>query len=474
MKYKIENLNDITDSREVMQSKPQGFSTYMTYIILALLTILIIWSLIAHKEISVKASGVVRPSNNVTNIASGVMGNITKLNVNDGDKVKKGDILLVVNGDEYVLQRDILQESLDRKNKELEALDKLKESVLDGKNRFDLSNDLQKDYYKKYQIYLDNLNSGNSQGVLNEKQKLEIESNISNLDLLKKAISEGKNYFTEGSTFYYQYKDYEIVINNYKDVIKSYGDNITKLQQEINDSNKEEVEKEINILKKNISNSNEELKKYKNTTMMNISSEIDQNNSKLNQLQVTTTSTYKEQYLSSIESNISSMQSSIDDINMNLKVINEKIDSTSIKAPCDGIVNMISQVKIGDFIQNGTEIASIVPENNSDFNIEVYIDNQSFGEIEEGQDVVIELVSLPGREYGYIKSNLKDISVDAKISQEKGTSYYTANCPIGETSLKNRKGESINIKNGMLAEVRIVSREASYLRYFLEKIDVLN
>ena len=139
-----------------------------------------------------------------------------------------------------------------------------------------------------------------------------------------------------------------------------------------------------------------------------------------------------------------------------------------------GIINMTSNIKVGDYLQGGVQIASIVPKEDSKFNVEVYINNQNFGEIKEGQDVVIELASLPGSEYGYINSTLENISVDAKVSQKEGTSYYTATCSIDETTLKNKKGESIDIKNGMLAQVRVVNRKVSYLRYFLEKIDILD
>ncbi len=94
---------------------------------------------------------------------------------------------------------------------------------------------------------------------------------------------------------------------------------------------------------------------------------------------------------------------------MNLEVINSQLDAASIKAANDGIVNMISDITVGDFVQSGEEIASIVPENEGNFQVDVYINNQSFGNIKEGQDVMIELASLPSSEYGYIKSNLKNI-----------------------------------------------------------------
>ena len=85
MKYKIEELKDITDSREIMQSKPQGFSKYMMYIIIFILSAVVLWSLIATKEISIKANGVVKPSEEITKISSTIIGkettNIEKISV---------------------------------------------------------------------------------------------------------------------------------------------------------------------------------------------------------------------------------------------------------------------------------------------------------------------------------------------------------------------------------------------------------
>lgn len=474
MKYRIEDLKDITDSREVMESRPKGFSKYMTYIILGLLIIIIIWSIIAKKEVSIRAAGVIRPTEDISKVSSGIAGNITNINIKDGDKVKKDDILVVINGSEYILQKNLLQENLDKKVEELEGLIKLKESVLDGDSKFDLNNKVQSEYYKKYKIYLDNLNLGDSQEIINEKQRAEIDNNIVNLELLKKAVEEEKNYFDEKSLYYYQYKDYEIAMNNFRSVIKTYNEKIRTLELSITETNKENIQQEINLIKGSIGNSNKEMEKHKNTTILNIVSQIAENKSKLNQLASTDTSNYKEQYLSGLDSNISSLESSIDDIKMNLELANEKINATSIKAPCDGVINLIQEVKVGDFIQGGFEVASIIPEDTSNFNVEVYIENQNFGEIKDGQDVVIELVSLPGSEYGYIKSNLNNISVDAKVTQEEGRSFYKANCPISETFLKNNKEEIIQIKNGMAAEVRIINREVSYFRYFLEKIEILN
>ena len=110
MKYKIEELKDITDSREILQSTPNGFSKYMMYIIITLLLCVLIWSLLATKEITVRASGTVKPAEEITKITSSINGNITTSNIKDGMQVNEGDILLVVDGEEYELQKKSLEE----------------------------------------------------------------------------------------------------------------------------------------------------------------------------------------------------------------------------------------------------------------------------------------------------------------------------------------------------------------------------
>ena len=39
--------------------------------------------------------------------------------------------------------------------------------------------------------------------------------------------------------------------------------------------------------------------------------------------------------------------------------------------------------------------------------------------------------------------------------------------------MKNDKGNMVDIKNGMIVQARIINREVSYFRYFLEMINIL-
>ena len=246
MKYKIEELKDITDSREILQSTPNGFSKYMTYIIITLLLCVLIWSLLATKEITVRASGTVKPAEEITKITSSINGNITTSNIKDGMQVNEGDILLVVDGEEYELQKKSIEESLEARTNELEGNNKLKKSIVDNVNYFSEDNSLEKPYLDKYNIYLDNMKSENMQVDLAENQIETIKKTNSDLELLLKSINEEKNYFNESHYLYYQYIDYEMTLNNYRKQINSYEEKINELENEKSKIIENEGEEESN------------------------------------------------------------------------------------------------------------------------------------------------------------------------------------------------------------------------------------
>lgn len=498
MKYKIEELSEITDSREIMQSTPNGFSKYMMYIIIGLLVGVISWSLLAEKEIAVRANGVVRPSEEIYKITSTTNGNVASVSLKEGMEVKKGDILLVVDGEENDIQNNALKGSLTKKEKELESINKLINSINDETNYLSKNDEIESSYYDKYELYKKTIAEYDKQGSATDTQLNNLKIKNEDLDLLLKSIDEEKNYFNNDHYMYYQYLDYEMKLSQYKNQIETYNKEIkeledsrlknTKINEEINEeevNNSDNVienseintgiDKQIETLKNNIKSLEDEINIYKNSQKSTIKSSINQNDESMKQGIVTNNNNnvYKEQYLTQLDTQILTLEDSIQELKMNIELLNSKVENSSIKAEYDGIINIINELKAGDYIQTGTQIASIVPNNTSEFIAEIYIDNQNIGEIEKESDVILEFISMPQNEYGVINTQLDNLSVDAKIDETQGISYYTGECLIDQTNMKNAKGTKIDIKNGMLVQARIINREVSYFRYFLELINIL-
>ena len=473
MRYKIEELKDITDSREIMQSKPQGFSKYMMYIIIVLLALTIVWSLLANKEITVDASGEIRPNSEVNSISSSGSGTVKVLNYKDGDKVKKGDVLIELNNDELTTQKKLLEENLKRYEKDLENTKKLKQSISEGVNYFSNS-DEDKEYYQKYEIYSDSSKDNNKQNSLISAQKQDLQKNIDDYNLLIKSINDGKNYLNNSSSLYYTYEEYSFNINDYNEKIKNYEEDINNVN---NDTSLEESVKseQLKTLQTTLEETKSSLEKYKNSQNTDIYSSIETIKSKIKELEISSSSSdLKEQYISQLEDSIKTLENTISEIKMNIESYNSKINDTAVIAEADGVINISSIVKEGDYLQAGTTIASLIPDKNEKYKVTLYIKNQDFGDIKNGQDINIGIVSLPKSEYGLVKAKISNISIDRKVDSQNGTSYYTAEAIIDKNYLTNKKGEKVYLKSGMLIDGKIVNRKVSYFRYFLEKINILN
>ena len=76
MKFKIDNIENLSDSREVMESKPNKLMFIFLYIIISLIVTFFIWAWFSEKEIVVKVNGVVRPDNEIQAISNIVQGEI--------------------------------------------------------------------------------------------------------------------------------------------------------------------------------------------------------------------------------------------------------------------------------------------------------------------------------------------------------------------------------------------------------------
>ncbi|AKL94342.1 hypothetical protein CACET_c08330 [Clostridium aceticum] len=86
MREIVHNLKDITDSRELLESKPPAFTILFIYILIALLTIAVVWSYIGEMDVVVKADGVVRPNQRISTINNMVGGKVKEVYLEGGKK----------------------------------------------------------------------------------------------------------------------------------------------------------------------------------------------------------------------------------------------------------------------------------------------------------------------------------------------------------------------------------------------------
>lgn len=249
MKAKVYDISELTDSRELLESKPHPFVSLFITLLLLIIGAALTWSYFGEIDIVAKASGVVRPNEKVSTIQSKVMGKVESVDFHEGKQVEAGDVLFSIQSDELNIQHENLLNELRNEEQELVNLLKFKESIRKQENLFQDSQSEGEYFqlYKKFALDYNKLQSElenntvqlqkafrdvqqNIQSIAIDNQKLNLTENTIELDvkniendqknleeklekfvLLEKAYIENKNYFEENpeQEFFNIYTDYE-------------------------------------------------------------------------------------------------------------------------------------------------------------------------------------------------------------------------------------------------------------------------
>lgn len=162
MKEYLLNYNDLTESREIIESKEPRFMAFFIYLIFVLIIGLLIWIWLGEIEDYVIAQGFVLPNQNISIIRSASKGYIKEIHFKDGQKVEQGDLLFVIDHGTSITERDNIQEKKDRVNHELRMLSILERSINENKNLFTLN---ESEFFYRYMTFRYNYEQLNSKFI---------------------------------------------------------------------------------------------------------------------------------------------------------------------------------------------------------------------------------------------------------------------------------------------------------------------
>lgn len=95
MKTIVIDMDELSDSIELYESRPNPALAYTIYTVLLVIVAAIVWSCFFKIETVVKSNGIIKSESPVYDVTSMVSGKIAELYVSDGDQVKKGDVVEV-------------------------------------------------------------------------------------------------------------------------------------------------------------------------------------------------------------------------------------------------------------------------------------------------------------------------------------------------------------------------------------------
>ena|GEM_PF-712692 len=488
MRYIIRNFSDLNDSRELYESKPYPMSVYYIYFLFTLIITIILWAYFSEIDIVVKARGVVRPNESISTIVSKSTGKINSINFENGEEIKSGDTLYVINYDNYVIQKNTIEKNISKLTNDKLMAEKFKDSILQDVNLFDENIESERNSYQEYVKFLMDKEQFN-ENVRIYKEKIYNEKEIinGNQKIYDKIVG-GSDKFTskENDEYYLKYLDYKIKEENLYEEMQKCQDELFIYQNLYQG----EVVSEQEIKNKEIAYKNTELslKQFQNEMKLSLKNIISTSKSQLYEYESGLNKLMPEQSLDdkngnsfletekiiSLNKEISEYEMQLIDFKDQLTSIDININNCIIKSPIDGVLNLEDERAIGDFVSEGITLATIIPSSSSSYKVQMYVPNEDISSINIGDKIKYSFDSLPYKEYGMLNGTIKKINADAFVNDSTGLSYYLVESEVENKPLLSYKGKQSNIKVGMSLEGHVISERKRVLYIILEKLDFLS
>ncbi len=155
-----------------------------------------------------------------------------------------------------------------------------------------------------------------------------------------------------------------------------------------------------------------------------------------------------------------------------LRSSERRMRAAKLVAPMDGIVDQLEVFTIGAVAPAGEEILRVVPE---DQNIEVIgvFTNNDIGFVEIGQQVNINLDAYPSERFGFIRGRVLDVAADSTEISEGKWSFEVRITPDESEMISGL--DKISLLPGMTAVVDITTDKRRLISYFFAPIvDTVN
>lgn len=243
MKPIIMDMKDMSESREVYESRPNPVMAGFIYLILVMAVAALLWMGFCRIDIVVKATGTIGAAEEVATVTNRVAGTITERMIEDGQRVEKGDVLYTVSHEELTLQLSALEEQLaDLKDKEemlqaygswLETGEEFPTILADNPYYSEtVSRKLLAELGEQstLQAYAGELSAYEAKLYANSTMTDYYSNAIDKSRKLIEAVKKRENPFGQGEDYYRNYM--ENYLSQYQNTIIQYDDRIKVLQKE--------------------------------------------------------------------------------------------------------------------------------------------------------------------------------------------------------------------------------------------------
>ena len=413
---------------EVTETPPSHAARLLTYMIMLMFTVLILWSVLGKVDIIATATGKLMPASNIKTIQTLTDSEIEEIYVQEGQYVKEGQDLIKFN------QTEVLA-NIRRIKNEMRALEisiaRQKALLTDNpEDTFTYDQDIDEYLVKMHSGLLKSQMTEKAAkiGVLEgqiakaEKEKETTQAEIDRLAKLLPSVTE-------------RIEKKKILVD------QKLMARLTFLEQEEELTNLQEQRKvqlkKIAETEANIESLKKELRQYLAEFDKNLMQELTETREKLESYQ------------------------------QELIKYEEALKRTVVKAPLSGYVQQLVYHTKGGVVETAKPIMNLVPEDYK-LEAEVMILNKDIGFVRPNQEVEIKIDSFPFTKYGTIKGEVRNISGDA-VQDEKLGLIFKSRLTLLDNKIK-ADGQVVRLIPGMSVTAEVKTGKRRVIEYLLSPV----
>lgn len=333
---------NLFQSSEFYRRRYQNFATLLIYPLLLLVGFLVIFSLIAKKEISVSTVGEITPTSVIASIQSTSDNPLSSHQLKENNIVKKGDLLLSYSETMDESQKTALETQLASAKRQKIGLETLKASLKQGVNFFIDDGVDEFGYLNTYNSFM-----------LKVKE-------------LEPEVTPSQPYTTQPYPNQSPQQDTGIpsqepqvpsTPNNQPDIVTGIQGQLPQMPSTQSPQSAISTVSSANVTLLNLTNN----KSVQSDASTEEGLMLTENASSNAQSQIDILRT---EYIQKTDDQLTAIANQIAELEGKLQQADVQVQNNTIKAPQDGIVHLLKSLSKANIIPKGTEIAQILPDMN--------------------------------------------------------------------------------------------------------------
>lgn len=173
------------------------------------------------------------------------------------------------------------------------------------------------------------------------------------------------------------------------------------------------------------------------------------------------------EFLESVLADLRKREQEINDMVQQLIATRAQLARVDVKAPVDGIAHQLSVFTIGGVVSPGAGILQIIPRDEK-VEIEAHIGTQFIDEIYAGQPARVRFSAFNQRTTPEFAGTVQTVSPSSVMDEKQGFSYYRVWIAVPDTELAALGGKKL--VPGMPAEIFIKTTERSAMSYLVKPL----